>query len=279
MEFVCKFISSYMDESYIHRNTNILVDDKSYIEDMLDDCFDKFFDAKKEYETNYDSDKFFYKVKLKDDTITVVFDKRNIYHLFGFPNYRKIVEAVVMRDVLFDKYKVNKEKENCDDILISRIKNKDHLQMLSEVFKGYALEIKNFDCDEANKEEYKLNWDKILFKVFCFLNIGDLTDKTQENVYYIKNVKKGENVEILLKKDLILDGNREYSLTIQLLKELVPNSDNKYVYSPKSIRIEKIPRAFSFERKGSGETFKFGGKVELEQKNGSMIKCKMKEVK
>ena len=124
-----------------------------------------------------------------------------------------------------------------------------------------------------------LNWDKILFKVFCFLNIGDLTDKTQEKVYYIKNVKKGENVEILLKKDLILDGNREYSLTIQLLKELVPNSDNKYVYSPKSIRIEKIPRAFSFERKGSGETFKFGGKVELEQKNGSMIKSKMKEVK
>ena len=274
-----------MDEKYIYEEVNKLITDKSYVEKLLDYCFYCFFNAERIYDSDYDSNKLVYNFRLTNETITVKFDVENIYHILGLPNYRVLAQAEIIKRVLLDKYNINISDKSSSDKLIRKIKNVNHLKMISNIFKTSSSEIKKFDCDSLNKVEKKLNWDKFSYKLFCFLNIGNLTIGSTS--YYEKIIEKGNKKEKLFKRQLLSTNyGDEYSLTIQFVEEIEiePRSGFKKVfYSPKSIRIEKIPKKSVFVREtiqdkklkknqhSNSEKFKYMGEVTI---NKQFLKVK-----
>ena len=207
---------------------------KTYEEDLLDYCFRCFFESFSMYVLDMDSKKYVFKVTLANKRIPICFDVENLYHLFGLSK-QSLRRAVIINDLLRDKL----GKCPMDNGFKKHFAGIEMFSKLCDLFLDNGEDIKLHDCNPINDSVDKLNWDKMAYKLFCFLNIGDLT--CGDTIFY------SYKDELLFERELIseIDGEKKV-----LLISYVPEGNGSSIYNPVSIRIvpKTMTRSYTFGR-------------------------------
>jgi len=232
------------NEEAIHKDAKELITDYTFNPDIISYAIDNFLEATEAYYDDYDPNKLYYMVQLQDKTRNLCFDIENLAHLLGLPNHTYLLEATI----------INKK-------LTTKLSSKNWLTAFKNLFINNKSDIVIHDSNPDNESLKKLNWDKIATKVFCFLNIGILS---QGNTFYYRhNVSKNNVKDYVLIRNIIskdLSGQIRIQLTTQKL-------GNEEILVPTSIMFEenaqKSPRISML-----GRDYVFAGKVTITQKKG-----------
>jgi hypothetical protein len=112
-----------------------------------------------------------------------------------------------------------------------------------------------------NIEEMKLNWDKIAEKVFCFLNIGILSEN--DTIYYRHNISIKNVKDYVLVRDVISEGVNG-QIRMQLTTSKIGNEE---ILVPTSIMyIENAQKSRGI--KVLEKEYQFAGKATITKKEG-----------
>lgn len=178
-----------------------------------------------------------FRVHAKDQILNMVFDESSAPHLYGF-------SANTYRNASLYEYMTTRHP-NIKSQLGSRCLNE--LEKLSVLLNPvYMEEIIAHECSEENSPKYKLNWQKMMLKIFDMINLGLLEDgssilyKEVRNKYSIgkpsyllvRSLRNGELEDASKKNERYYDR--------QLFLKLVEENINGYVYLvPQSIYLVK----------------------------------------
>lgn len=221
-DYVEKLDAPDVDEYYVEMDARDVIVDKSYGVELLDYCFQNFCEAFNFYKTDLDAKKYYFKVTLANKRPVISFDIANMYHLFGLSK-EALEYAVIINERLKARFKSCPYEEGFGNNFAGiRMFNK-----LCRIFVSDGDIIKEHDCDEGNVEIAKLNWDKIAYKLYCCLNIGELT--YGDTIFYV------DRERLLFERKLYSESDDEENV---LLIEFVPDKYSGF-YNPKSIRIQK----------------------------------------
>ena len=214
------------DMEYVKRDVKYLVNDKSYSEELINYAMTNFLKSLDAYLTDYDSEKRYYKITLADKDRNLVIYHQNLAHLLGLPDYRVLQEAAVIYDLLMKRHTYLNSR-NCLRIFTSLIKDA-----------ASKAEIIEHDTDEENYYVDKLNWDKIAYKVFCFLNLGVISENT--TLYHqLNQTKRNDRYTFFTPPDVILlrkvySNDKDDCLRFELDEEF--DGEDK-ILVPRSIKV------------------------------------------
>ena len=226
--YVAALVEPKADMEYVRRDVKFLVNDKSYSESLINYAITNFLKSLDAYLTDYDSEKRYYRITLADQDRNLVIFHQNLAHLLGLPDYRVLQEAAIINDLLIKRH-AYLNSHNCLRIFTILIRDA-----------ASKAAIIDHDTDEYNYDVDKLNWDKIAYKVFCFLNLGLLSEKES---YYYQLRKSNPNDRYMNRRDSDVIIMREiYSsgankcLRFELNKEKYGDDE---ILIPRSIRVVK----------------------------------------
>ena len=179
--------------------------------ELVEYAIDAFLEAAQTYYDDYDITKYYYILELNQKMFDLCFDIENLAHLFGIPNRKFWQKAAIINSLIQN----------------NSFPSNKWLEVLKKMFEEHKKEIITFESDEKNESEDSLNWDKISEKLFCFLNLGIISEG--ETFAYRENVSRKIPAHYVLTRDVISKGVKG---KIRLL--LVPNG-NDAVLTPKSL--------------------------------------------
>lgn len=222
-EYVEKLQEPAIDMNYVIKEVRELVKDKSYTESLIDYAITNFLKSLDAYKEHYDADRTYYRVSLTNKDRNLVIFHESLAHLLGLPNYRYLQKAVIINDIISRYY--------------PRLNSRNALTVFTSVIKNSALkeEIIDFDIDPNNENEEKLNWDKIAYKVFCFLNLGVISEKETFSQQILRNRFTSPNSPDVILTRQAYDGLGN-TIRLELFEEDFP--DGK-ILVPRSIRMIK----------------------------------------
>lgn len=184
--------------------------------DLVEYTMNTFLEATEAYYDDYDSKKLYYILELNQKMVALCFDVENLAHIFGIPNGHIWQQAVI----------INKLIEN------RRIPNDKWLSTFKQIFSEFKEEILAYETDKKNEDDDSLNWDKIAEKVFCFLNLGVLSEG--DTVAYREKISRNKDAEYVLSRDVISKG-----INGKIMMLIVPERDGSSIMVPKSIVFEE----------------------------------------
>lgn len=232
------------NEEAVHKESKELIADYTFNSDIISYAIDNFLEATTAYYDDFDPNKLYYMVQLQDKTRNLCFDIENLAHLLGLPNYKYLLEATIINNKL-----------------TTNLNSKNWLIAFKDLFTNNKLDIVSHDSNPDNESLKKLNWDKIATKVFCFLNIGILSQG--DTLYYRHNVARNNAKDYVLIRNIIskdLSGQIRIQLTTQRIGNeeiLVPTSIMFEENAQKSKIISMLDKEYIFQ-----------GKVTITQKKG-----------
>ncbi|MBQ8681814.1 MAG: hypothetical protein IJ509_02780 [Bacilli bacterium] len=222
-------LSPLIEKKYIYREAKDIVDDKCYEPALLDYCYLCFFEALGAYRTDLSSSNWEFRVEIGDKAHLVHFDVENLYHLFGISKLA-LKKAIIINKILKQEY------NKCPRDNMRYFAGFEMFRKLNYIFQQRGNDIKQYDCNIVNTEQEKLNWDKVATKLFCFLNIGELSQG--ETIYYHDKDK------LLFERTLISTAPNKEDV---LLIEFAPETNNSRIYNPVSIRIHPKTKTRRYE--------------------------------
>ena len=240
-EFVLGLDAPKVDMSLVYEDAKNVVK-KTYEEELLDYSFQCFFESFMTYRDDMDSSKYQFKVTLANKIYLVQFDVESLYHLFGLSK-ESLRVAVSINEVLKLKYGTcpksigfcysKKYREN-NPGKVHPFEGIKMFEKLCKIFIENDSDIKSFDCNPLMENIDKLNWDKVAYKLYCFLNIGDLS--CGDTIFY------SNRDELLFERKLITETGECDNV---LLIRFVPEREGSIIYNPRSIVI--VPKASRYE--------------------------------
>ena len=243
-EYVQNLSMPNVNKEFVHKKAEELIVDHTFSSDTIEYAIDNFLQAAGAYYDDFDPQKLYYKVKLIGKTRNICFDIENLAHLLGLPNSKYLLQATII-----------------NDRLSTRVNSKNWLNVFKELFLNDKEDIVAFDSNPDNSEEQKLNWDKIAEKVFCFLNIGILSEG--ETLHYRHDISLDKVKDYVLTRDVIsngINGQIRMQVTIQKLGNeeiLVPTSIIFVEKPPKVKKIKMLDKEYQFA--GKATIFQFMG--------------------
>lgn len=203
--------------------------------ELVEYAIDAFLEAAQTYYDDYEKSKYKYQIDLNQRKVDICFDLENLAHLFGLPNRIIWTQATIIKSLINN----------------SNFPSEKWLEVLKKLFEEHREEIIKFESDEANENADSLNWDKISEKLFCFLNLGIISEG--ETLAYRQRVSRKVPACYVLTRDVISKGVRG---KIRLL--LIPSEKSDELVSeaelvPESIQFSgddsKKIRTFQMDRK------------------------------
>ena len=247
------------DQNRIRYSAKDLVSDKTFSRGLIEYSIKNFLEATQAYYDDFDSNKLYFQVNLFDETISLCFDVEYLAHIFGFGNYKYLKEATIINYLLFNK------------LNSVRINSSNWLDVFKQLLIDGKEDIIDYDSNPLNEKQKKLNWDKISEKLFCFLNLGILSESgNNPTIYYREDVARGTESGIVIVKDVI-SKNIKGQIYMRLDYDEVTFKNGRKERMLVPISIEYVENEKN-EKKPivmmNGKRYRFGGKLVILQVMG-----------
>lgn len=190
---------------------------------VVDFVIKYFHEVELAFNDDLDSKKFNFEIKQNDETKYIVqFDYVNMSHLLG-------MNAASYRNDSSDSTFFNQFCANYSDFLVNLPNT--IMEKFSRLFNDYGADILNYEQNRNPKLTDSLNWVRIAYKIFCFLNIGDIG--TQNDIgreqYFFTGVLNNKKQLYILRKFLSESNDDSYillsfNITDDLDKAMDPES-------------------------------------------------------